>query len=117
MNNKNIALAIILILICVSLSGCSGFFKTSEDNELGFASNIKVEEVLIDGFNETITVDKPDSRVKLIVISVDSDITISEDTILVEMVLDGIDNIIRVSQNHNYKLTDDGIENQIVYYD
>lgn len=77
----------------------------------------ETKTITISGNNVTRIIIEPDKSIILIVSGISCDITVSQNTTLVEIILSGSDNIIRVSRSHTYTSNDSGANNEIVYYD
>lgn len=77
----------------------------------------ETKTITISGNNVTRIINEPDKSITLIVSGISCDITVSQNTTLVEITLSGDDNIVRVSRNHTFTSNVSGIGNEIVYYD
>lgn len=67
--------------------------------------------------NTTQTIYINDQEIKLIISSSNCNITIPQDTLLVELIIQGNNNTISLSINHTFILDDIGTNNEITYYD
>jgi len=76
----------------------------------------EIETIRISGENITQIIDEPDRSIILIVTGINCEITITENTNLLEINLSGFYNIIRVSINHTYTSNISGVGNEIVNY-
>lgn len=77
----------------------------------------ETKTITISGNDVTRIINEPDKSIILIVSGISCDITVSQNTTLVEITLSGDDNIVRVSRNHTFTSNVSGIGNEIVYYD
>lgn len=77
----------------------------------------EIKTITISDKNVTQTINEPDKSIILIVSGISCDITVSQNTTLVEITLSGDDNIVRVSRNHIFTSNVSGIGNEIIYYD
>ena len=77
----------------------------------------ETKTITISDNNVTQIITEPDKSIILIVSGISCDITVSQNTTLVEITLSGDNNIVRVSRNHTFTSNVSGIGNEIVYYD
>ncbi|UCD14510.1 MAG: transglutaminase domain-containing protein [Thermoplasmatales archaeon] len=77
----------------------------------------ETKTITISGDNVTQTINEPDKSIILLVMGRNCDITVNKSTNLIEIILSGTDNIIRVSRNHTFTSNVSGVGNEIVYYD
>jgi hypothetical protein len=96
---------IITIILFVYLSGCT---ESSINTEL--------KTIEIEGMFEIINIDNRKQPIKLVVTGMDCLITVSRETNLVEVILDGTENIVRVSSSHTFNQTIKNTSSRIEYY-
>ena len=74
-----------------------------------------IEVITISGVDKVteINYDKP---IKLIVSGVGNTVTVSENTAVTEIVLSGVDNIVYISRSSTPRITQSGVDNEIIRY-
>jgi len=113
MKKKVIISLIALMVISVGLlSGCTQTNNTNNQN-----TKPEIETVTISGMNSVQTVNNRDNPIRLIVSAMGCDITVTKETNLTEVILSGMNSIVRVSHNHSFISTINGMNSKIIYYD
>jgi hypothetical protein len=97
---------IISIFLSIYLSGCTEY---SPDREL--------KTIEIQGMYEIYNINNHQNPIKLVVTGMDCLITVSRETELVEVILDGDSNVVRVSTFHTFNRTIKDVSSRIEYYD
>jgi hypothetical protein len=94
------------LLVFIYLSGCT---ESSVNKQL--------KTIEINGMFEIINIDNRQQPIKLVVTGMDCLITVSRNTELVEVILDGDNNVVRVSSFHTFNKTINDVSSRIEYYE
>ena len=97
---------IISIFLSIYLAGCAGNSSSRE-----------IKTIEIQGMYEIYNINNYQNPIKLVVTGMDCLITVSRDTELVEVILDGDNNVVRVSSFHTFNRTINDVSSRIEYYD
>ena len=127
MENK-IAIGIVLatlLVVIVAFSGCIEEEAPTKIPEVTTpsATNIEdieeetpnVEVIVISGVDKVTEINN-DKPIKLVLSGVGNTVTISYNTIVTEIVLSGVDNIVYIPRSSTPKITDSGVDNEIIRY-
>jgi len=114
MKKQLIIVGIIVLLVCVGLSGCQQKNQTNENKD-----NLKpeIQIITISGEGVVQTVNNINNPIKLIVSGVNCNITVTRDTNLTEVIMSGVNSTVRVSHSHSFTSMVSGVGSKIVYYD
>jgi len=96
-----------LILAVLIFTGCIGPSDISSE----------VKTIEINGMFEIRSIDNREQPIKLVVTGMDCLITVSRETNLIEVILDGEHNIVRVSSFHTFNSTINDVSSEIQYYE
>lgn len=107
---KFIVVICCILLQIIVMSGC-----ISEEHTTPL--NPSPEVITVSGVDITRVITYRDKPIKLMVSGSGNDVTVSKDTNLVDVMLSGIDCIVRVSKSHSFTSTVSGVGSQIIYYD
>jgi len=102
MKKQIIMLGIVVLLICVGLSGCE---------------ESKPSKIQYYGDDETLTINYPDKQIKLEVYGNNCTYTVTKKTNLVEVWIYGENSTVLVSKTHSFNSTIWGNNSKINYYD
>jgi len=119
MNKQILIIGItIILLLIISVSGCINT-DTSDNND--FLEEIppenNIEIITISGMGSIETINYLEKPVKLVVTGMNCDIIVTKETILKEVIIAGMNSIVRVSRSHSFSSTISGMKAQIIYYD
>ena len=124
MENK-IAIGIVLatlLVVIVAFSGCIEEEAPTKIPEVTTPSATNIEEetpnvevIVISGVDKVTEINN-DKPIKLVLSGVGNTVTISYNTIVTEIVLSGVDNIVYIPRSSTPKITDSGVDNEIIRY-
>ena len=111
LKNK-IAIGIVLAILLVVIVAFSGCIEHIEDVE---EETPNVEVIVISSVGEVTEINN-DKPIKLVLSGVGNTVTISYNTIVTDIVLSGVDNIVYIPRSSTPKIIDSGVDNKIIRY-
>ncbi len=106
-NKKIHFIWISLVIFILFFTGCNESSNTSNE----------IKTILVDGMFEIVNINNQQQPIKLEVTGMDCLITVANDVDLVEVILDGNNNIVRVSSFDTFNLTVKDPSSEIQYYE
>jgi hypothetical protein len=111
MKMKNrIVIGFVLATLLVAIVAFSGCIEEDVEEETP-----NVEVIVISGIDKVTEINN-DKPIKLVLSGVGNTVTISYNTIVTEIVLSGVDNIVYIPRSSTPKITDSGVNNEIIRY-
>ena len=123
MKNKiilEIILGVLLVAV-VAFSGCieeetpTKPLETTPTREDLESCTHTTETIAISGIDEVIEINR-DNPIKLVLSGMGNMVTISENTVMMEVVCSGVDNTVYISRSSTPMITQSGVDNEIIRY-
>lgn len=111
----------VLLVVVVAFSGCieeetsTKPLETTPTWENLESYAYTAETITISGIDEIIEINR-DNPIKLVISGIGNTVTISENTIITEIVCSGVDNTVHISRSSVPKITQSGVDNEIIRY-
>ena len=110
-------LIFLLIIIFNFPSGEISDFTQSSDNLISNAIGNEVQEVSINAISQVRTINYPNQEISLDLNGNYNVVTITKETFVVEINLNGVGNTLNLCKNHSPQIEENGISNDIDYLD